>query len=202
MFSCHSSVELEEGYLHGCPGITVDSQRHTWNNDTCNRQEAGIPHGCHEAQGFLHSKDEGPISRGPSRARRSSSYLHEIQTLRPFNFRSYLLFRTLSRPYRHKTSFSEYGQPQTLLYGPLLLQHRQPSKVRAQLVFKTSSILWKVKIMPMLAVNAQVEPTPGAGALIPCGPPNKTNRESAVPAGLSNSRVKPRRGLMKRSRLS
>ena len=77
MFSFHSSVELEKGYFHGCIGITVDSQRHTWNNDTCNRQEADIPHGCHEAQGLLHSKDEGPMSRGPSRARRSSCYLHD-----------------------------------------------------------------------------------------------------------------------------
>ncbi len=130
-----------------------------------------------------------PRTRAPCRGdlpeqdvHQATSMMTTTRTLPPFKFRPYLLSRTLSRPYRHKTSSSEYGQPQTLLCGPLLLQHRQPSKVRAQLVFKTSSILWKVKMMPMLAVNAQVEPTPGAGALIPCGPPNKTNGESAVPA--------------------
>lgn len=39
-------------------------------------------------------------------------------------------------------------------------------------------------------------------ALILYRPPNKTNRESAAPAWLSNSRVKPQRGSIKRSRLS
>lgn len=72
-------VKLEKERSHEYSDIATrfaNSQSHTWNNDTSNRQGAGTPHQCHKVQGLHHSKDEGPISQEPTTAGSLSSSPH------------------------------------------------------------------------------------------------------------------------------
>jgi hypothetical protein len=80
MLSYHTSVELKTRNSHRYSDTAArftDSHRHTWNDDTRNRQKAGTPHRCLETQGFHHSEDEIPMSYGPTGAQHPSGSPHD-----------------------------------------------------------------------------------------------------------------------------
>ena len=191
MLSCHSFVELEKEHSHGYSDIAArfaDSQRHTWNNDTCNRQKAGTSHQCLEIQGFHRSKDEVPMPQGPTRAGHLSSSPHDDNYANLASFQA----RTLT-PMQNTTptpvSQNAFQRVQGALNVPV--RPSPPSQQPDQRNSRPIGI--ETLLNPLKGENhVNAGSAPGSLSEKTTGPPSST--KSCVPA-LPLARPPPRRQL-------